>query len=125
MPLGKEIGEYSGKFTSIRIAEIDGEERVIEGNYEAEITGQMTGTVTGTITFTGTNDRGTTADKGVGYLASGESIVGQGHGVYWLTKPGVWETRAATTLSSGQTLVGEGTIQLDGLSTKGKIFELA
>ena len=118
MPLGKEIGQYSANFTSLRIAEVNGDQRVIEGNYEGEITGQMAGQVTGTMTFTGTNDRG------VGYLTSGDAISGSGGGVYWLTSPGEWEVRAAFTLATGQTFVGEGQIKLEGRSMKGKIFEL-
>ena len=124
MPLGKEIGEYSANFTSIRIAEINGDQRVIEGNYEGDVTGQMAGQVTGTMTFTGTNDRGSVSDKGVGYLATGDALSGEGGGVYWLTAPGEWEVRAAFTLTGGQTLVGEGQIKLADRSMKGKIFEL-
>lgn len=124
MPVGKEIAAYTSKITSIRIVEVDGDQRVIEATYEAEVTGQITGTITGTQTFTGTNDRGSIVDKNVGYLASGDSVTGEGTGVYWLTKPGEWETRLALSLSSGQTIVGEGTIDLASRSEKGKAFEL-
>ncbi len=125
MPLGKELGEFSANFTSVRVVEVDGDQTVIEGNYDGETTGPLSGVVTGTLTFSGTNERGSLEDKGVGYLATGESLTGTGRGVYWLTSPGVWETRAGITLSNGATMVAESTVTLETRSMKGKLFELA
>lgn len=125
MPTGKEIGKFDGKFTAVRVREINGEERVIEGTYEAKISGQMSGTGTGTITFTGLNDRGTVSDLGVGYLDSGDVTTARGQGVYFLSQKGQWEVRSAYLLGD-QAVVSEGQITLsDGVfSLKGKILEL-
>jgi hypothetical protein len=125
MPLGKEIGSFSGKITSVRVLEINGEERVIEGTYEAELSGQMAGTGTGTLTFRGLNDRGTVTDLGVGYLASGDVPSARGQGVYFLSGKGQWEVRSAYLLGD-QPIVSEGQITLKNgsFSLKGKIFEL-
>ena len=123
MPAEKEIGTFDAKITSIRVQSINGEERVIEGTYEAEITGQMSGMATGTMTFTGSNERGTVKDLGVGYLAAGEAVSAEGAGLYWNTKPGHWEVRVGYSIG-GQNVVGEGHIDLDARSLTGKMFEL-
>lgn len=123
MPTGKEIGSIMSKITSIRVREINGEERVIEGTHEVELSGQMTGTGTGTMTFTGLNDRGSVRDLGVGYLTSGDVVSAEGQGVYWLTKPGNWEIRMAYLLA-GQPVVLEGSIELESRTLKGKMLEL-
>lgn len=123
MPLGKEIGTFSAKITSIRTLEVDGDKRTLEAIVDGEVSGQMTGVFMDTATFAGTNDRGSINNKGVGYLGT-ESVNSEGSGTYWLTKPGEWETRGAITLSSGQTMVGEGQIKLASRTWEGKIFEL-
>lgn len=125
MPVGKEIGSFDGNFTSIRIQEINGEERVIEGTYEIAVSGQLSGTATGTLTFSGLNDRGTVSDLGVAYLASGDAPSARGQGVYFLSEAGQWQIREAYLLGD-QPIVSEGQITLaDGAFTlAGKIFEL-
>ena len=125
MPAGKELGTFDGKFTSIRVREISGEDRVIEGTYEAEISGELGGTATGTITFSGPNDRGTTSDLGVGYLNTGVALSARGQGIYFLVEPGNWEYRAAYLLGD-QAVVSEGQITMANgvFSLKGTIWEL-
>lgn len=126
MPVGNEIGAYNGTFTSIRVLENDGDNRVLEGSYTGTVTGALSGTVVGTMTFSGTDAGGTLSDKGLGYLDSGDILSGRGHGLYWGSGKGVWETRAAFLLNGEQKLVGEGQITLSGteVSMSGKIFEL-
>jgi len=71
MPVGKELGNFEGKFTSVRTVAINGEEVVTEGSYMGKVSGQLGGTVTGTATFTGTTGasaRGTMTALSVGYL---------------------------------------------------------
>ena len=125
IPAEKEIGGYDGKFTSIRVCEINGEERVIEGTYEIRVSGELSGTATGTMTFTGLNERGTFSDLGVGYLDSGDVLSAKGQGVYWSGSKGQWETRGAWMLGD-QMIVGEGQITMDDgiFSLKGRIREL-
>lgn len=125
MPVGKELGSYTGKFTSIRVREINGEERVIEGTYEGQVSGQLSGTFTGTMTFSGLNDRGTISDLGVGYLDSGDVLSARGQGVYWAGGKGQWETRSAV-LVGDQTIVAEGQITMakGTFSLKGTVAEL-
>ena len=127
MPVGKELGGFKGKFTSIRTIAINGDDdRVIEGTYEAKVTGKLSGIATGTMTFSGANARGTFSDLGVGYLDSGKVLSGKGQGVYWKGKKGSWEIRGAFMLS-GQMLVSEGQVTMSKsgeFGLKGKIFEL-
>lgn len=125
MPVGKEIGSFKGKFTSVRVCEINGDQRVIEGTYEAKLSGKLSGTATGTITFAGVNKRGTISDLAVGYLDSGDVVSAKGQGVYWAGKKGSWEIRSAYLIGN-QKVVSEGRVSLSNgsFSLKGKIFEL-
>ena len=123
MPLGKEIGSFSVKSTCIRVIEVDGDARVLEGSFEGEVSGQLNGAILGTNTFTGTNEKGTYQGHGVGLLASG-SVNSTSSGVYWLSGPNEWQTRGAVNLATGETIVGEGTIKFADRTWSGKIFEL-
>lgn len=125
MPAGKEIGSFDAKITSVRVREINGEERIIDGSYEAHVSGQLSGTATGTLTFTGLNDRGMLNDLGIGYLDSGDVLSYKSQGVYWVGDKGRWETRAAVLLGD-QTAVVEAQITLanGSFSMKGKLLEL-
>lgn len=125
MPAGKELATFQGEFTSVQIREINGEERVIVGAYQVQVSGQLSGLATGTITFTGINDRGTCSDLGIGYLDSGEVLSARGQGVYWLSDKGQWEFRGAYLLGD-QTVVSEGQITLANgtFSLGGKVLEL-
>ena len=126
MPVGNEIGSYNATFTSIRVVENAGDQRVLEGTYTGQVTGQLSGTVVGTMTFRGTDAGGTISDKGIGYLDSGDILAGSGSGLYWGSGKGVWETRAAFLLGGDHKIVGEGQITLSGteVSMSGKVFEL-
>lgn len=125
MPAGKEIGSYKATFNSVRVCEINGEEQLVEASYSSKVVGQLSGTGVATMKFSGNGQRGTLADVGIGYLASGDVVTYKGQGVYWASKQGNWETRAAVMVGD-QMCVAEGQISMsDGLfSSSGKIFEL-
>ncbi|MCB1746620.1 MAG: hypothetical protein H6977_11835 [Gammaproteobacteria bacterium] len=121
MPVGKQIGSYSGAFSYVRYPA----EGVVEGSYTGTVKGDLAGTATGTMTFCGDFDRGTVSDLGAGYLKSGGVVPYKGQGVYWSTSQGNWETRAAVMVD-GNPCVVEGQIKMkDGTFTmSGKLFEL-
>jgi hypothetical protein len=125
MPVGKELGNFEAKFTSVRTVEVRGEQVITEGSYMGKVSGELSGTVTGTVTFDGTIERGTISGQSVGYLDAGGVLPGKGQGVYWSDSQGKWQTRAGFVLPEGM-MVGEGEITLaDGEFTwSGKIYEL-
>ena len=125
MPVGKELGSFESKFTSVKTVEISGDQIVTEGDYMGKVSGELSGTVTGTATFSGTNERGTMTTLSVGYLDSGGVLPGKGQGVYWSDGSGKWQTRGAFMLPEGM-LVGEGQITLSNgeFTWSGKVFEL-
>lgn len=125
MPTGKSIGQYAGEFSSVRVCDISAGEQVMEGSYQAKVSGDLDGSAVGTMTFAGTNERGTMTDLGVGYLKSGDVTTYKANGVYWANGQGQWEVRAAVVMGD-QTLVVEGQINLadDGVTLAGKILEL-
>ena len=125
MPVGKQLGTYSGDFSSVRTCAVNGDNVVVEGSYTAKVSNALDGTAVGTMTFSGTNDRGAMTDLGVGYLSSGDVVPYKATGVYWKSSQGNWETRAAVTMGD-QMLVVEGSVSMskDGFSLKGAVSEL-
>ena len=125
MPVGKELGAFDGKFSSIRVVEVGEGTRVLEGIYSAAMTGNMKGVAKGTITFDGRTERGVFSDKGVGFFDSGDVANGKGQGVYWSSGGGTWEIRGAFQIGD-QMVVSEGQVSMSGddVLLKGKIFEL-
>lgn len=125
MPVGKELGKFTGKFSSIRVIEVGDNTRVLEGTYAATISGQLNGTANGSITFDGSAERGTVSDRGVGFFASGDVVNAKGQGVYWLGSQGSWEVRSAYMIGD-QMVVSEGQVVMAGeeVSLNGKIYEL-
>ncbi len=121
MPVGKELGTYSGAFSYVRYAD-DG---TIEGSYTAKVTGDLAGTATGTLTFTGGTERGVCADRGAAYQSSGDVVPYNGQGTYWTTSQGHWEIRIAYIIGEDPA-VSEGQITMkDGVfSLAGKLSEL-
>ena len=81
MPVGKEIGKYTGAYSYVRYPQ-DG---VVEGSYTAKVTGELAGTATGTMVFTGAVERGTCTDRGTGYLKSGDVVP------YSIIRAGDWK----------------------------------
>lgn len=125
MPVGKQLGEYTGSFTSVRTCEVGGGGVIVEGSYIANVAGDISGTAVGTMEFSGEPDRGTMVDLGIGYFDSGESTPYKAQGVYWSSGNRTWQTRAAVTMGE-QMLVVEGEIALAGgsFALSGTIWEL-
>jgi hypothetical protein len=122
MPVGKELGTYSGAFNYVKYAD-DGS---VEGSYTAKVTGDLAGTATGTMTFVGGTDRGVCADRGAGYLTAGDVVPYHGQGAYWSTSQGHWEVRIAFMVGENR-VVSEGQITMkDGVfSLTGTLSELS
>ncbi len=124
MALGKEIGQFSLKMVLNRILEINGESSTSEISWEGEVSGgELAGTVMVTGESTGTNEGGSFSIRGVGFLASGGTIRGEGSGTYELTGPARWKTRGLDRLTSGQVIATEGEVDLSTRTWSGKIFE--
>ena len=123
MPLGKEIGSFTAKVTNMRVIAVDGDKSSVEVSTEGEVSGQLNGAIIGTTTFSGTNEKGTLEGMGLGLL-SGGSVGSKSSGVYWLAGNYQWQTRGAVNLETGETIIGEGTLDFASRSWTGKIFEL-
>ncbi len=125
MPVGKQLGKFKGSFSSVAITDRNRDVDTVVGSYMAKVTGDIAGTASGTMTFTGSNERGLLKDLGMGYLDSGEAAPYTAQGVYWATKQGNWETRAAVIMGD-QMMVVEGQIKMsaDGFATSGGVFAL-
>jgi hypothetical protein len=95
---------------------------VLEGSYQAPITGQLKGTANGSIALDGRSERGTLVERGVGFVDSVDVVNAKGQGV---VGQGSWEVRLAYQIGD-QMVVSEGQVTMvgDDVSLTGTIHEL-
>lgn len=124
MPLGKQIGTYESKSTSVKIVSV-GEQDVAEVTYEGTTTGELAGPWVGTTTYTGTDEEGELKFVGIGWPEpSGERVTFEGSGLYKKNGATRWQTRAALRSSRGEQFVSEGQIDHASRTWIGDIFVL-
>ncbi len=122
MAQGKQIGEWSCKFTSFTITPGPAGSIVTQGNYEGPTTGEVAATVLGTASFVGGNS-GTYSMCVFLYLDDGNALTGSGEGTYESTGKHHWATQGVAQLSDGRTITLSGEVDLAERSWTGKSFE--
>jgi len=124
MPLGKQIGSFESKSTSIRIVSV-GEEDVAEVTYEGTSSGDLAGPFVGTATYSGADEEGELKFVGIGWPEpSGERVKFEGSGLYKRIGPNRWQTRAAIRSSRGEQFVSEGQVDHASRTWIGDLFIL-
>lgn len=124
MASGKQIGEYSFKFTSITNTPGPGGSVVQQANCEGTLkAGGQSGTILLTGTFVGGGKSGTYSSCGVGYRDDGEVLRSSGSGSYESVGKHRWRTRGVAENSEGLSIATEGEIDLAERSWTGKLFE--
>jgi len=119
MAAGKQIGEFSLKFTSITLTPGPAGSNLLQANCEGTATGF--GTILGTATFVGAKS-GTYSWCSQAYLDDGEVVTGAGPGAYESVGKHRWRTQGSVQISDGRTVPTEGEIDLATRSWTGKIF---
>ena len=122
MAQGKQLGEWSCKFTSFTITPGPAGSIVTQGNYEGPISGEMAGTLIGTASFVG-GKSGTFSICVSGYLDDGNEFSATGSGTYESTGKHHWSTQGVGQISDGRTITFPGELDLATRSWKGKTFE--
>ena len=120
MAKGKQVGEFSLKFTSLTLTPGPAGSIVTQGNCEGSATGY--GTVLGTGAFVG-GKSGTFSACWAAYLDNGEQLSGIGSGTYESSGKHRWRTQHVIQISNGTSIVNEGEIDLATRSWTGKNFE--
>lgn len=125
MPIGKEIGSYSAKATSIT-KDVDGAgNSVFVLNLEGTVSGGWKGTVLSTlITTTGDFEAGTYTSSVSVYLDDGSVVSGEGTGVLKSLGGHKWQLNGTDLVSDGTCIASEGVMTLADRSLTGKIFEI-
>lgn len=124
MPLGKQIGTFESKSTSIKVLSV-GDEDVSEVTYEGTSAGDLAGPYVGTATYSGSDEEGEVKFVGIGWPEpSGERVTFEGSGLYKRNGSGRWQTRAAIRSSRGEQFVSEGQIDLASGTWIGDLFIL-
>ena len=120
MAIGKEIGEFSLKSTSVSYADDGGQVQI-----NCEGTATNYGTVVGTLTFHGETGAtsGSLSWRGQGFLDSGESVSGIGEGSWEEMGKHRWRTRMIVTTSDGGCHASDGHLDLATRTLSGKMLE--
>lgn len=120
MALGKEIGTFSLKVTSVSYSD-DGATLNCDG------TADNFGTVLGSLTVSGGGDPNVTSGglswRGEAYLENGEVLRAAGEGAWEQLGQHKWRTRLVITVSDGQIFASDGQVDLASRSISGKNVE--
>ena len=119
MALGKEIGNFSCKITSISYSE-DGATVNCDG------TADNFGTILGTLTFQASEpaaQSGAASWRGEAYLENGDVVGVLGEGGFEALGNHKWRTRLVISISDGQIFGSDGLLDLAKRSLTGKNLE--
>ncbi len=120
MAKGKQLGEFSLKFTSFTFTPGPAGSVLTQGNCEGTASGF--GTVLGTATFVG-GKSGTFSWYSHAHLDNGDQLSGTGSGTYESTGKHHWRAQGFHQNSDGRNLISEGEIDLAKRSWTGTLFE--
>lgn len=120
MALGKKIGDFSFKMTSVSYG---GEDAIVEINCDGTADGF--GTVLGTLTLCGEpgGKSGPARWRGDGFLESGEVVQAVGSGTWEELGKHQWRTRMVISVSDGQTFASDAKLDLASRSFTGVNLE--
>ncbi len=118
MALGKEVGEFSFKITSINFSD-EGATVYCYGKATNFVT------VLGTMIFPGEPGRanGPISWRGSAFLENGEEVGAVGEGAFEALGNHRWRTRLVITTADGQMFASDGELDLASRSLKGKQLE--
>src|SRR5262249_41041348 len=124
MALGKKIGEFTLKTTSVTYAPGPGNAITAQVNLEGQTTGDLAGRVRGTLTAVGTPGAksGTWTWCGVVLLANGEVVAGNGQGTGENIGNHKRRLRGVNHLSDGRTLAVESEADLIASTLNGTLY---
>jgi hypothetical protein len=118
MAIGKEMGNFSFKVTSVTYGDASA-----QVNLHGSATGF--GTVEGTLTFMGEPGAksGTCSWRGTAYMDNGETKGGTAEGSWETVGKHKWRVRGLNRLADGQTFLSDGEVDLASQSYNGKLYE--
>ena len=118
MALGKEVGEFSLKVTSVIHEETS-------AHWNVQGVGTSGGTVQATLTFTGGADaeRGAMSGRGVVFMKDGTRMNNVGQGIWNTVGQHKWRVRMLNSRSDGRISLLDGELDLATLSWQAKAYE--
>ena len=119
MALGKELGDFSFKITSVT--------HLDPGNIQVNLDGTAAnfGTVLGThsFEFEPGAQTGSVLLESQAYLPNGDQLYGSGQGTFESAGGHTWRIRTIIRVSDGQVLATDGVLDLATRSYSGKVLE--
>jgi hypothetical protein len=123
MASGKQIGEFSFKFTTFINSPGPAGDVHRQVTWEGTATGF--GTLFVTTTYAGGSKGGTFSECGTAFLDNGDFLHGIGQGTYESTGKHMWHIVGFMQISDGRRISSEGEIDLAERTWKGKLFEMS
>ncbi len=125
MPVGKAIGEFSLKATTMTFVPGSDGTITVQANWEGSLSGAgIAGTILGTATFVGAGAKtGSYSWCGASYLPSGDSVTGTAQGSFESIGTHRWRTLGVNPLSDGRVVATEGELDLASRSWTGRVLE--
>jgi hypothetical protein len=126
MALGKQVGDFSLKATSVTVSPGPGTALTIQVNYEGPATGEAgAGVLIGTLMIVGEPGAksGTWQWYGLMALNAGGSFGSQGRGNWEESGPHRWRYRGTNTISTGQQYAVEAEGNLAERAVTGRFYE--
>ena len=126
MPVGKQIGKFSLKTTSITYSPTGGDSEVIDMNMDGTIDGaDGTATVLGTLTGSPSADAksGTYSWVGREFAANGDTRLATGAGFFNASGTGKWALRGYIAFADGTGGAVEGELELASRTLSGTLCE--
>jgi len=125
MPVGKEMGSYAAKASSMKKTVDEAGNSVFTMNFEGSVSGGWDGSVLSTLTAT-TSDyqTGTYTSTVSVYLKDGSVVTGAGSGILRSVGSHEWQLNGTDLASDGTCMISEGVMKLADKSMKGKIFAI-
>jgi hypothetical protein len=125
MAVGKELGDFSLKITSLTYTPGPAGSVLVQANCEGTASGQGAGALLGTATFMSAGMKSATFSWcGATYLDNGDSVTGIGQGTIESTGRHRWRSQGINHLSDGHTIRIDGEIDLATRSWVGKWYEV-
>ena len=125
MALGKQIGQYSGKLTSLTLGPGPGNAMTGQVNMEGTVSGELEGTyaLTHHVVIEPGAKSGTWSQYGIAFMKDGTSQGFRAHGTWEEIGSGKWRYRGTGQISDGSTYANEFEGDWATRTWAGKLYE--
>ena len=123
MAIGKRLGSFRAKSTSVTLKPGEGDMPLAEINYEGTVTGKLDGALYATMNFNSKDGRsGTYTITSLLILSNGDIIGASGHGTTSHIEDQKWNVVGVSNVSKSNSFAVKAMIDLENDVMKGDLF---